>query len=57
VFGLYSGCLIDAEAYAFRYGRAAKLKPVLGVSIIEGGTVPSFITMELDAKKRWTGKL
>lgn len=55
VFGLYSGCLIDEKAYAFAYGKHAKLKPVLGVSIIENG-VPRFIPMPLK-NGRWTGKL
>lgn len=56
VFGLYSGCLIDANAYAFRYGKHAKLKPVLGLSIIDHG-VPSFIPMQLDKHNRWSGKI
>jgi hypothetical protein len=54
LFGLYSGCLIDAQAYAFRYGKHAKQKPILGLSIITGG-VPMFVPMVLDKDKRWTG--
>lgn len=56
VFGLYSGCLIDADAYAFRYGKHFALKPVLGLSIIDAG-VPLFVPMRLDQHKRWTGAL
>lgn len=55
VFGLYSGCLIDEKAYAFAYGKKAKLKPVLGLSLIEAG-VPLFLPMKLK-NGRWTGKL
>jgi hypothetical protein len=56
LFGLYSGCLIDVDAYAFRYGKTFKLKPILGLSIIDKG-VPFFVPMTLDRDKRWTGKL
>lgn len=56
VFGLYSGCLIDAGRYAFRYGKDFKLQPVLGMSIIDEG-VPQFIPMHLDNRKLWTGRL
>ncbi|HJV75466.1 MAG TPA: metallophosphoesterase [Noviherbaspirillum sp.] len=56
LFGLYSGCLIDADSYSFRYGKHFKLKPILGLSIIDAG-VPTFVPMPLDSKKRWTGKV
>jgi len=56
VFGLYSGCLVDSDTYAFRYGKNFKLKPILGLSIIDGG-VPIFVPMKLDAQKRWTGNI
>lgn len=56
VFGLYSGCLIDAGKYAFRYGKNFKLQPVLGMSVVDEG-VPQFIPMHLNDKKLWTGKL
>lgn len=56
VFGLYSGCLIDADTYAFRYGKHFKLKPILGLSIIDN-SVPLFVPMRLDSSKRWNGKL
>lgn len=56
LFGLYSGCLIDVDSYAFRYGKHFKLKPILGLSIIDCG-VPFFVPMTLDKHKRWTGRL
>lgn len=56
VFGLYSGCLIDAGKYAFRYGKHFKAQPVLGMSMIDEG-VPQFIPMHLNDKKLWTGRL
>jgi hypothetical protein len=56
LFGLYSGCLIDADAYAFRYGKHSKQKPILGLSIIDSG-VPTFIPMSLDKSRRWNGRL
>jgi len=54
LFGLYSGCLIDQKAYAFRYNKHFKLKPVLGLSIIDRG-VPLFVPMHTDAEGRWNG--
>lgn len=39
-----SGCLIDETAYAFRYGKHFKDRPVLGTSLIIDG-VPIFIPM------------
>ena len=56
LFGLYSGCLIDAAAYAFKYGKHSKQKPVLGISIIDHG-VPTFVPMRTDAENRWVGSL
>lgn len=56
LFGLYSGCLIDAASYAFKYGKTFKLKPILGLSIIDN-SVPVFVPMTLGPDKRWTGQL
>lgn len=56
IFGMYSGCLIDHEKYAFAYGKKAKKKPIIGLSIIKDGT-PFFQPMALNAKGRWTKKL
>ena len=56
IFGFNVGCLIDKDAYAFRYGRLMKDKPILGVGIIDKG-VPVFIPMMLNKRGRWNGKL
>jgi hypothetical protein len=56
LFGLYSGCLIDPKAYAFAYGKHAKTKPILGLSIIDKG-IPMFCPMIVDSAGNWTGKL
>lgn len=56
LFGLYSGCLIDVDSYAFRYGKHFKLKPILGLSIVDAGA-PTFVPLVLDKHKRWNGKL
>jgi hypothetical protein len=56
VFGMAVGCLIDTRAYAFRYGKAIKQKPILGSGIVQEG-IPAFIPMILRADHRWTGKL
>jgi hypothetical protein len=55
LFGLYSGCLVDVDTYAFRYGKYFKLKPILGLSVIDCG-VPLFVPMVLDGNKRWIGR-
>lgn len=34
IFGLAVGCLIDSESYAFRYGKGAANKPILGCAVI-----------------------
>lgn len=56
IFGFNTGCLIDKDAYAFKYGKNLKDKPILGAGIIEDG-IPLFIPMLLNSKGRWVGKL
>jgi len=56
VWGLNSGCLLDATAYAFAYGRLSKAKPVIGISTVTLG-VAEFYPMELDSSGRWTGRV
>jgi hypothetical protein len=46
IFGLNSGCLIDIKAYAFAYGKAFSVRPVIGSSVIIDG-LPIFIPMHL----------
>lgn len=45
IFGLNVGCLIDVEAYAFRYGKPLKNKPTIGVGIVIEGEQADFIPL------------
>lgn len=46
-WGLATGCLIDADAYAFSYGKYNRNKPVLGVGVVlDGGLTPIFVPYE-----------
>lgn len=56
LFGFNTGCLIDRHAYAFRYGKDFKNKPILGAGIIQNGQ-PLYIPMQLNPRGRWTGRL
>jgi len=56
IFGFNTGCLIDKDAYAFKYGKNLKDKPILGAGIIDDG-IPVFIPMLLNSRGRWTGRL
>lgn len=56
IYALNAGCMIDAKAYAFAYGKHSARKPVIGVAIIERG-IPHFHPMQMDASQRWTGAL
>lgn len=55
LFGMNAGCLIDAEAYCFKYAKNMPIPVSLGCGIIIGGTEAYFIPMRLDANKRWIG--
>lgn len=55
LYGFNVGCLIDVHAYAFRYGKNLRNKPILGVGIIDKG-IPKYIPMLLDSKGRWLKK-
>ena len=55
-WALISGCLIDADAYAFAYGKLFPKKPVIGCSAVIDGE-PLLIAMPQDRKGRYTGKL
>lgn len=56
IWGMNVGCGIDIDAYAFKYGRTLRNKPNLGCGIVLHG-IPYFIPMQLDANKRWTGRI
>ena len=55
-WALISGCLIDADAYAFAYGKLFPNKPVIGCSAVIDGA-PLLIAMPQNRKGRYTGKL
>ena len=55
-WGFNVGCLVDNSAYAFKYGRTMKYKPILGAGIIQEG-VPRFVPMVLNSLGRWVGAL
>lgn len=47
IWGFNVGCLIDVEAYAFKYGKESRFKPCLGVGIIlNDGAMPVWIPYE-----------
>ncbi len=56
IFGMNVGCLIDKDAYAFKYAKKSKFKPTLGCGVVLEG-VPSWIPLLLDKKGRWTRTL
>lgn len=46
IWGAVSGSLIDFRAYAFNYARSAKLKPLIGTTVVlEGGKMPIWIPL------------
>lgn len=57
LFGMNSGCLIDSDAYCFKYAKNMPIPVNLGCGIIIDGKEAHFIPMHLDGHKRWTGKL
>lgn len=56
IFGLNVGCLIDHNAYVFKYAKGAKFKPTLGCGVVLHG-VPHFVPMVLNKSERWTGDI
>jgi hypothetical protein len=56
LFGMNVGCLIDVDAYAFKYGKKTKEKPILGCGVVLGG-LPLFVPMVLSRRGRWIGRL
>lgn len=55
-WGMYCGCLIDKDSYAFAYGKHSLRKPVIGCAVILEGR-PMLIPMVLGADGRWVGSL
>lgn len=56
IFGFNVGCLIDVDAYCFKYGITSRNKPCISAGIVNKG-VPELVPMVLDKHGRWTGKL
>jgi hypothetical protein len=56
IWGLNTGCLIDVDQYAFDYGKNLRKKPTLGCGIIVN-SIPMFVPMYLDKKKRWVKRI
>lgn len=56
IFGMNVGCLIDKNAYAFKYATKTKYKPTLGCGVVLEGA-PSWIPMILNKKGRWIREL
>lgn len=56
LFAVNSGCLIDANAYCFRYAKHMPIPVNLGCSIIHHGKRAEFIPMHTE-NGRWTGSL
>ena len=54
IFGMNVGSGIDNSAYAFKYGKNCRKKPVLSCGIVIEGR-PQLITMNLDRNGRWDG--
>lgn len=50
IFGMNVGCLIDVDAYAFKYGKTFKDKPTLGCGVIVEGQEAYFIPMDLGSR-------
>ena len=55
MFGMYAGCLIDEEAYAFAYHQSYK-PATLGIGVIVDGH-PWYVRMNLKANGKWDRKL
>jgi hypothetical protein len=53
IFGLNAGCGIDCRAYAFAYGRAFPVRPVLGCGIVIDGEFAAFIPMPCGRGERY----
>ena len=56
LYGMNAGCLIDADAYAFKYAANARTKVSLGAGLVVDG-IPFYIPMSLTKGGRWTKKL
>ena len=53
IFGLNAGCGIDCREYAFDYGKAFPIRPVLGCGIVIDGNQALFIPMPCGKRDRY----
>lgn len=56
VFGMNTGSGIDAQAYAFRYGKDCRKKPIISCGVVVDGE-PHLIRMVTNHKDRWNGEV
>lgn len=56
LFGMNVGSGIDKDSYAFEYGKHMRKKPILSCGVVVDGN-PVLVTMHLNKRGRWTGKL
>ncbi len=54
-FGMNVGCLIDKDAYVFKYWTSPR-RPILGCGIVDRG-IPVFVPMVLEKGGKWSGDL
>jgi hypothetical protein len=57
LFAVNAGCLIDVNAYCFKYAKNMVTSPNLGCAIIRAGRWAEFIPMLLNPNGRWVGHL
>lgn len=57
LFGMNTGCLIDADAYAFKYAKNMPTGVNLGCGLIVNGEVAYFLPMRTDENGMWIGRL
>lgn len=56
-FAMNAGCLIDVEAYCFKYARGMPINVNLGCGVVIGGKHAFFVPMHLTEEGRWTGTI
>jgi hypothetical protein len=56
-FAMNTGCLIDKEAYCFKYAKNMLNNVNLGCGLVINGKSAHFIPMHLNDEGRWTGRL
>jgi hypothetical protein len=57
LFGMNAGCLIDTDAYCFKYAKGLPIPVSLGCGIVQNGAQAHFIPMRVDDDGRWIGTI